>query len=565
MSLRVKSLAQLVGLVGIAACTAIVDGDRSKTNLKDDPGSVGAVTGAQCAGSEVTNAKRLVRLSSNQHLNALGVLFGDAFKTKLKTDFDIADSSLRTFPPLASPSEGGVITTSHWKLSDNMAQAVGRYVLENFATVTGCGEAPTGVCAQAYLVDLAERAFRHPLSDAERTRLTDLYLAVKNGGDTVQVATQYTVYAILSTPQFLYRTEFGADAFVEGPLTAYEMASALSFFVADAPPDADLLFAAASGALSTAEQIGTQVTRLLATPVVRKNLEIAMLAYFDIGKLAGVEVDTAKYPVYTPELQRAMYKESQFFLTETLWNGTVPDLITSRKTRVNKDLASLYGITLPAGVTPDAEGYVSVELPPTRAGIVTQAAFLTSKARPDGASVVARGISLNSTLLCEPPPPFPENLQDSINAAKSALADATERQKAEYRAETNPCGACHIGFDPYGLALENFDILGAYRTQDEAGRAIDASVTLPDTTGGAAVADARAMAEVIAQSDAFTTCVARNVISYALAEGGVDIESCATHTVAENFKKTDRSFTSLVREVAVAKVFNTRSAGTKHP
>src|SRR6185436_15475128 len=134
--------------------------------------------------------------------------------------------------------------------------------------------------------------------------------------------------------------------------------------------------------------------------------------YFSLSNLDNVQIDPTKFPQWTPGLKNAMYHESEVFLDRVLWGGAVSELLTSRKSFINADLAKIYGITSfpPSGATLDMDMFATVDLPADRAGLLTQAGFLTSKARPDKDSVVARGLLINGTLLCAQNPPFPENL-----------------------------------------------------------------------------------------------------------------------------------------------------------
>src|SRR6185369_15332215 len=134
----------------------------------------------------------------------------------------------------------------------------------------------------------------------------------------------------------------------------------------------------------------------------------------------------------------------------------------------------------PPGAATTADNFVPVELPDTRAGLLTQAGFLSARARPDRDSVVGRGLLITATMLCANNPAGPPDaLAGQIAAAMAMLADKTEREKSLYRQTTSPCNGCHANFDAYGLVLENFDLIGRYRTVDEQGRPIDASATLP--------------------------------------------------------------------------------------
>jgi hypothetical protein len=559
----------LAALLICAACTATI-GEGSDRGGEPGGGSGGTTgttpNGVSCNGDEVLIPKRLVRLTFNQQVNALAALFGADLAGKITVDFQIPAANQRTFPPLANPREGAVITAAQWQNGDNMAQAVGDHVLENFAAVTGCGDAPTNECAEAFLADLGQRAYRRPLTDAERARLLGVYQGVTDDGGTVQEGVRYGVYAVIASPLFLYRTEFGAGSTLAGPLLGSEQASLISFFVTDGPPDQALLEAAANGGLSTLEGIQAEVGRLLATDAAKANLQSAMFAYFQLAGLSNVVIDPGVEPGFDDGVRNSMLRESELFIKDALWAGPLTQLLTSRRTYVNDRLAPLYGITFPpAGATLDADGFALVELPENRAGLLTLSGFLTSKSRPEHASVVARGLAVNAALLCAQNPVFPEELADEIDAINAMQAGMSEREKANARATTQPCAGCHSGFDAYGIALDNYDIIGRYRTMDAEGRPIDASVTLPPNASGASVADAVAMANTLAQTEGFRLCMTKNLITYALAEGGGDTESCATKVVAERFADGDATFSDLVKMIASSNVFQLRTAGGTAP
>jgi hypothetical protein len=440
-----------------------------------------------------------------------------------------------------------------------MPQQLRKYDLDNDATVTGSAANLTDACAQQFLATFAERAFRRPLTAAEKTSFDRVYAESKAAGGTIGESVQYGVYAALEAPQFLYRTEFGSAATQEGPLSPYEMASQLSFFITDAPPDAPLLDAARQGGLAQAATIDAHASRLIATPAAKLNLQQAMFAYFGAGGIVNVIL-----PSVTDGVKNSMYRESELFINNTIWSGKLTNLITSRQTFINKTLAdAVYGVAWPApGVTLDADGFGPFQLPETRSGLVTQPAYMSSRSRPDVPSVVGRGLLINDTMLCGEKFSFPEDLKDTITTINTSLAGKSEREKAEYRMMQPICGACHKSFDPFGLVLENFDVIGKYRSLDEHGRAIDSSAKLPENAGGATVPNAVVMAETIANNGAFAACVAKNLILFGLAEPiALGTNSCATRAVANAFSASDGSFSALVRAVAVSKSLGSRTPG----
>jgi hypothetical protein len=277
----------------------------------------------------------------------------------------------------------------------------------------------------------------------------------------------------------------------------------------------------------------------------------------------SVVIDPSKVPAtdFNGGVAASMYHETELFIKDVLWNGgKVSDLVTSRKSFIDKNVANIYGIPAPTTGL-DADGFGLVELPANRAGLLTMPALLTARSRPDHASVVGRGLLVNDAILCQQNPAFPEDLGAQIEAVNSSQATLSEREKADYRSSNNPCMGCHAAFDPYGIALENYDLIGKFRTTDDEGRAIDASVTLPATVGGGTAADAVAVGQALATSGAFSSCVATKLLTYALAETGVKGDSCATKVVADSFKTSDQSFSALVKAVAVSKTLTHRSGG----
>jgi hypothetical protein len=543
-----------------AACTGACTGSIGEAGRPptDDP------TAPLCSGERVVTKKRLVRLTFNQTTSSIRALLGDALADQVASDFEIVDASHRTFPPLQNPREGALVNDTVFDIGDRMAQQVSKYVSDNFATVTKCAT-PTDACAQQFLRDFAGKAYRRPITADETSDVDKVYTDVKGFGGSIQEATQFGVYSVLESPGFLYRTELGTDATAMGALGPYELASALSYFLTDGPPDAPLLAAAGANMLASREQIQNQVDRILATDAARQNLHGAMMSYFAITALETIVIDSVKNPSWNDYVRSSMFHESELFLQSALWSGKLADLLTSTRSSVNETLAPIYGIAWPpAGAQLDADGFATVDLPSTRSGMLTQGGFLVARARPMAGSVVGRGLLVNKAFLCNVNPEFPTQLADTITAVNNMLAEATEREKADYRAANTPCSTCHPGFDPYGLALENFDTIAQYRTMDDKGRRIDPSVTLPELAGGAKVADAAAMGKALTAGTAFATCIAKNLMNFALSDvetGGVETNSCAAQAVVKRFAQTDGTFTSLMREIALSQTLSDRLPG----
>jgi hypothetical protein len=580
---RERLLGRSAGLIAsllVMSCTAGDGGLNQSSSATGGSGGSG-----DCVGSPVVTPKRVVRLTEQQLFNSYTALFGASAVATISENEDPPLPLEREFPPVSG--EIGVSERLFGKV-DRLAQSAMKYVSENAATLTSCGATPSdATCVQDYLLTFAEKAFRQPLSAEEQSAITGrFWTEMTEAGATSADALAYGVYGILSSPSFIYRTEFGTDVEADGPLTPYELAAAISLFLTDRPPDTELLAAAAENRLTTPDQVRAQAARILATPEARQNLENALIKYFSLARVTSVIVNAETTPglTVTAGLRSSIFHEGELFMKNLLWSGPLRSLLTSRQTWTSSQVATrVYGVAGPTQV--DADGFGLVELPADRSGLLTLSTFLLSGARSTGSSPVARGLSVNGSIVCAVNPPFPEVVNPetgesepdpAVADAMAALADASELEKARYRATTPACAGCHIEFDAFGMVLEPFDAVGRFRTTDLEGRPIDASWTttaLPESVGGATVTSAAEAARALATSGALERCMAMNFINFALTEvskGGANntdlgrapqTGSCAVQGVMDGFEETDRSFTSLMGEIAASEALAIRSKG----
>lgn len=514
--------------------------------------------------------QRLIRLNYTQLATTFAALLGPEAIAGLT----LADPRHREFQPLFSV-EGPTVTTQVLQRSLEIARAAAESVTPRFTEVTGCASPATDECAQQFLTDLAAQAFRRPVTPDEQTSIDDMYAEVKAQGLSVEAATEYAIQGVLLAPATLYRTEFGTPAGnpAEARLDPYEIASALSYFLTDGPPDDMLLAAAADGSLGDEAGEQVQVDRLLGTPEARANLTAVMMAYYRLGEIDEVIKSETVFPdtVFNVGLRNSMYTETQMFLEQVLWQGTVTDLLTSTDTFLNEPLAMHYGVTYPAQAGGDpVQDFVPVSLPEgQRSGILTQASIMTMRSVPDTTSVVGRGLFVNGAFLClQRPEPPPDGIQEQVERQLMNTAE-TEREKADYRAETSPCLTCHALMDPYGLVLENYDAIGRYRTMYDGGTAIDTATTTPTTMVNAAADRGVMLGDTLANVSEFVTamdssglfsrCMTANLLKYAAAAPVVDADECVVDEVHDAYQAGEPTFGSMIREVALSKVISTRS------
>lgn len=507
-------------------------------------GGTAGTTPVECA---VSIPARLVLLGDFQFSNATKGLLGETAVDPLAPG------------PEAKPfsQKGLTVTTSLVDKRLNWAGTAAASLNDRFNPVTGCSETDSDACAQTFLSAFAARAFRRPVTTEE---VTDIMAVFTVGQQTsFTTAVRLAVHAILASPSYSTRTEFGVIG-QDGKrrLTAHEIASELSFMLMDSGPDAELAAAADSGALADPAEITRQVSRLIAKPEVRSNVTQTLMAAWGVSNLLGASKDTGMFPEYTPFLQSSMYHESELFIGDALWTSGAPvsGLLTSTRTFANEALAEYYGVAYPG--SGDGTEYLPITMPANRAGLLTLPAILAGRARSDNTSVVARGLFVNEWLLCldEIDAP-PANLAGEIQNQLSA--DMTEKERAAVRAGNGMCLGCHTLIDPPGLLFENYDAIGRYRTTLD-GEAIDASNDLTGLfSAGAAFANALEFATAAASAPELAACLTRHVLAYGAAEDAIHADGCEVQAVIAALAAPNPSMTDLMLAISASPALTLRS------
>jgi hypothetical protein len=522
--------------------------------------------------------QRILPLTSTEMVNTVRYLIDDTEATKLVTDGvvtgDDSVPSLRRFPPLQT----ALIDGNSFPERDRVASHVADYVLANFETVGPCGTSPSDDCAKTYLAKLAGKAYRRQPTADELTRVSALYNKLRSGQTvngyqvtyTIEEATSLAIQALLMSPQVLWRWEIGdpASTSLAGvPLTDQELATQLAFFFTDQPPDSALLNIANAGQLRA--NLTTYVNALLTSQTAQDWLRTIMETYFRVNTLPRVTRDPAQVPTFNAALAVDMGIETQMFLDHVLWKEDLSGLLLSRRAFLNTNLASnIYALDPPpagSSITTFAETALPIA---ERSGLLTNPGFLTvaSPADPHHA-LVPRGLLVASLFLCRPRPPVhPDGLRDPSSKPFSAQ---TSQEQVATRGVV-PCNACHPQFDPYGLALDNYDGIGRYRTIDDLGQPVDAHAQLPADLGGFEVANAVELAQALSTKPEFTSCMARALLQYAMVDAATTVEvplssahqsGCATADLVQRYQTAGGStFTDLVRATVAAPAFGVRRA-----
>ena len=327
-------------------------------------------------------------------------------------------------------------------------------------------ERPINLATEA-LVPFATLAFRGILAPEEKSRILrffeETYVAFSDREDRYDASIKETIKLILVSHNFLYRIE--SDPNVEGPyeITNFELASRLSFFLWSSIPDQQLLNVAYTEDLHQQEVLDREVSRMLQDPKANRLGEQFAIQWLELKKLKdpAFQMDLELFPQYTPELSSLMLKEVELFFNHVLFeSNNLLDLIDSKYTFLNKDLADHYGIPEVKGANMRRVDLRSDE----RGGILGMAGVLTATSLPNRTSPVLRGKWVLEQMLGTPPPPPPPDVPELEVSHDTTQTIETLRVVLERHRADPSCHSCHQAMDPIGLGLENFDAIGRWRT-----------------------------------------------------------------------------------------------------
>jgi hypothetical protein len=434
------------------------------------------------------------------------------------------------------------------------AEHAGQQVVDGIAGIVSCDPGPA--CAEGYIDDLGHRAFRRPLTDAERQALLDVYAqAEAEGGFADGIGTVVTV--VLQAPQFLYLREEGIGEVEPGvvELGDHELATRLSYLLWDTTPDEELLALADAGQLRDPEELRAQAERLLADHARSgPALDRFFREWMHFDGVPAFEKDAAIYPAYDDTLAAAMDEELTRFVDGVLQGDapTLRTLLTSSTTQVDATLATFYGVAAPAGE------WGEVSLPEAeRPGLLSRPALLAEHSTASSTAPIFRGRLVRTQLLCDSIPPPPD---DAMANAPTYPEGATEREKSAILMDHMDCGACHGLMNPIGLGFERFDATGAWRELDVDGAPVDSRGEI--LGGGEGLAGAfdgvPELGQRLADSDAVTACFARQLYRHSLGLEAGQTLACASEPIEQAFVAAGGDIPTLVLDLVTSNAFRMR-------
>jgi hypothetical protein len=422
-------------------------------------------------------------------------------------------------------------------------------------------------CATEIVKKLSTQAFRGAPDAADLQDAMKFYEQGRTKGgfeSGIRMATQ----SILMSPRFLFRLEQQPTSLSNGAIrnavayriTDADLASRLSFFLWGTVPDAELIRAVNLGSLKTTAGIEKQVRRMLAdqrSTALSTRFASQWLRLQDLDKIFP---DYLLYPQYDDTLAKAMRKETELFFDSIVREDhSLLDLITADYSFVNERLAIHYQIPNITGPS-----FQRVTLPPYRRGLLGQGSILTLTSVADRTSPVQRGKWVMEVLLASPPPPPPPNvpaLDDSVKANEGGKMLTTRERMEQHRANPS-CNSCHRVIDPLGLALENFDVTGAYRIKDNE-VPVDVAGDLYDGTRMEGPAGLRAA--LLKHSDMFLMGFTESLMTYAIGRRIEYSDMPTIRGIVRDASKKDNKLSAFVLGVVNSPAFKMGMAQSPAP
>jgi cytochrome c5 len=412
----------------------------------------------------------------------------------------------------------------------------------------GANAAEERACARSIVSTLAKHAFRRPATEADLKSLMEFYLAGRNEGGRFDEGIEAALQRILADPEFIYRGEREPAGLAAGRsyrISDLALASRLSFFLWSSIPDDELIDLAAQGRLRDPAVLERQVRRMLADSRSDALISNFTGQWLNVRSLRASEPVVNLFPDFDDNLRNAFQRETELFFASIVHEDrSILDLLTADYTFVNERLAKHYGI--PHVYGPQFRRVTLPDELDMRRGLLGKGALLTVTSAAARTSPVTRGKWFLQTFLGVSPPDPPPNVPVLQVKAADTTGNAkapTLRQTLEAH-RTNPaCASCHQIFEPMGLALENFDATGAWRTHEE-GLPIDASGVLVDGTKVDGVASLRGA--LVRYSDQFARVATEKLLTYALGRGVEYQDMPMVRSIVRDSAPSRYRFSSLV-------------------
>jgi len=409
------------------------------------------------------------------------------------------------------------------------------------------------VYAREVLDRFIARAFRRPARPAELNLYHDFWSSIRGDHGTFEESIRETLVAVLSSPRMIYLSETVTDRTPRQK--EYELASRLSYFLWNSPPDERLYQLADQKKLRSS--LAGEIPRLIEDERSWRFIRMFCDQWLKLYRHHEMQVDVRSHPTFTRYVKSDLAEETYHYVRHALVeNMSTLKLIDSDFTIINQNLAEFYGI-------PDVEGthfrVVKVSPDMKRGGLLTQGAFLSGHSDGRVAHPIKRALWVMERILGESPPPPPPNVPD-LDPRDSKNAKLTIARQLELHRDSDSCRNCHRKLDPYGLVFEDYN--GAGLLNRNAGKNPDTTVTLPD---GVTVSGVNGMkAHIVnSQKEAFTRSLVEHLLTYSLGRDLSFADDEAIDSIIGNVEKRDYRFQAVLEEVVTSPLFTQETVPTE--
>ncbi len=494
------------------------------------------------------------RLSEDQYRQAIADVFGPTIKVGGRFEPEIRRDGL-----LATGAGQVSVTASGLEQYDAMAHDIAEQVVseKHRSTLLPCkpadAKAPDDACASQFLSEVGFLLYRRPLTTEE------LNARMKVAADTAQSLHSFydglaeALATVLVSPKFLFIKQ-GAEADPEHPgqfrLDPYSKATQLSLFLWNALPDKGLLDAARDGSLETERGLAAQTDRLLSSPRVERGVRAFFSDMLGFDEFSTLSKDPVLYPKFTLKVVEDAREQTLRTIVDHLLvrKGDYRDLFTTPNTFLTTRLGSVYGVPVASrSGWPDAWTPYAYAKDDPRAGILSQISFVALHAHPGRSSPTLRGKALRELVLCQKVPSPPPNVDFKLVQDVKNPQFKTTRERLTAHRTAPTCAGCHKIMDPIGLAMENFDADGGYRTSEN-GVSIDATGELD----GMKFDSPYGLAKAVHDDPAATACVLQRVYEYAQGRPLGKGDALVTKGLADDFASNGYQFPALLRKIALS-------------
>ena len=407
-----------------------------------------------------------------------------------------------------------------------------------------------------HLKRFAERAWRRPVKKEELKDYLETYRVEREAGAKPADAYRIMLQSVLTSRNFIYLVE--GDPAARQRLTDWELASRLSYFLWSSMPD-DALFAAARGETLNGERLRNEVDRMLTDSRINRFIDDFSRQWLQLNRVGMFPPDKKLYPAYDDWLEASMREEPVEYFREMLAkNLPIESFLDSDWTVANARLCDFYGLP-----EPKTDGFQRVSLTPEdhRGGLLTMAAVLGLTSDGTRHRPVHRGVWLSEAIFNRTPPSPPANV-DPIEPIPPKGTKITIRQRMEVHAKNTSCAACHRNIDPLGLAFDQYDAIGQWRTREQVPTGVgedplvDASGVMPD---GRPFTDSDQFKQLLLEDrDKFARAFIEHLCTYALRRVLTVDDRDGVQAIVDEAKRYQYGVRDIVRAVALSELIRKR-------